>query len=191
VLAILAHAGLVPDPARSVAAAAAFLAGRRERNLSADGPPARVARRLGRTIPVVYGAEGVGAVAAEWWKARLNVNAKTPAFCGSIPPASYDELSGWGQGGDVTRQVVSLVLLRHAGEPTRAAALFAGVRLATEEVMADVLEVHAAGQDDLARFFDLVLVGELVSLHLARHEGVDPGPVPVVDAVHRVADRAR
>ena len=120
----------------------------------------------------------------------MNLNAKSPAFCGALPAAGYDEVSGWGQGGDVTRQVMSLVLLRHAGEPPAAASLFAGVRQATDEVMADVLEVQAVGEDDLARLFDLALLGELVSLHLARREGVDPGPVPAVEAAHRAPAEA-
>ena len=47
--------------------------------------------------------------------------------------------------------------------------------------MADVFEVQGEGDDDLARFFDLTLQGTLVSLHLAAREGVDPGPVPVVE----------
>jgi hypothetical protein len=55
---------------------------------------------------------------------------------------------------------------------------------ATDEVMADVFEVEGEGDDDLGRFFDLALLGELVSLHLAGREGVDPGPVPAVDDVH-------
>jgi len=55
------------------------------------------------------------------------------------------------------------------------------VQAATDEVMADVFEVRAEGDNDLTRFFDLTLVGSLVSLHLAAREGVDPGPVPTVD----------
>ena len=47
--------------------------------------------------------------------------------------------------------------------------------------MADVVEVRAEGDDDLTRFFDLALVGQLVSLHLAGREGVDPGPAPALD----------
>ena len=64
------------------------------------------------------------------------------------------------------------------------AGLFEAVRAATDEVMADVLEVWAHGDDDLARFFDLALLGELVSLHLAGREGVDPGPAPAVEEAH-------
>ncbi len=180
-LAVLAACDLVPDPAPSVAAAAGALAGRRDAWLVPDAAPERLARRLGRTIPLVYGAEGVGAVAARWWKSGVNRNAKAPAFAGSLPAATYDELAGWGQGGDVTRQAMSLVLLRHAGEPESAAGAFDSVRAATDEVMANLFDVRGEGEDDLARFFDLALYGELVSLHLAGREGVDPGPAPAVE----------
>jgi glucose/mannose-6-phosphate isomerase len=153
--------------------------------------PEELARRLGRTIPLVYGAEGPAAVAARWWKAGVNRNAKAPAFAASVPSVLYDELAGWGQGGDVTRQTMSLVLLRHAGEPASVDARFESVRDATDEIMANVFEVDAVGADDLGRFFDLALFGELVSLHLAGREGVDPGPAPAVEESPPVgADRS-
>ena len=52
---------------------------------------------------------------------------------------------------------------------------------ATDEVMADVVEVRAEGDDDLARFLHLALWADFVSLYLAAREGVDPGPVPVIE----------
>jgi glucose/mannose-6-phosphate isomerase len=183
-LVALSRAGLAPDPAPSITAAAATLARRRDASLSFGGPARELARRVGRTIPLVYGAGGVTAVAARWWKARVNLNAKAPAFASALPALTYDELAGWGQGGDVTRQTMSLLLLRHGGESPTVAAQFAAVRAATEEVMSDVLEVWGEGEDDLGRFFDLALLGELVSLHLAGHEGVDPGPAPAVEEAH-------
>ena len=177
----LARAGLRPDGADAVRAAAANVARRRDALLAPGGPPAELARRLGRTIPLVYGSAGVTAVAAQWWKTQVNLNAKAPAFAASLPELTHDELAGWGQSGDVTRQTMSLVLLRHAGEGPRTGGLFAAVRAATDEVMADIFEVQGQGDDELSRFFDLTFVGTLVSLHLAAGEGVDPGPVPAVD----------
>ncbi len=180
-LVALSAVGLLPDGAPSVAAASTALARRRDAFVAPGGPAEELARRIGRTIPLVYGSDGVAAVAAHWWKAPVNLNAKTPAFAAALPELSHDELAGWGQGGDITRQTMSLVLLRHGGEDPRAAGLFAAVRAATDEVMADIFEVRGEGEDDLCRFFDLALLGELVSLHLAGREGVDPGPVPAVD----------
>ena len=180
-LVALTEAGLMPDSAASVTAAAAALARRRDAFVAPGGPPEELARHIGRTIPLVYGADGIAAVAARWWKAQVNLNAKAPAFAAALPALTYDELAGWGQGGDVTRQAMSLVLLRHRGEGPHAAGLFESVRAATDEVMADVFEVEGEGDDDLCRFFDLALLGLFVSLHLAGREGVDPGPVPAVD----------
>ncbi len=183
-LAALSRVGLVNDRSPSLTAAAAALARRCQVFSAPGGTAPELARRIGRTIPLVYGAPGVTAVAARWWKARVNLNAKAPAFAAALPALTYDELAGWGQGGDVTRQTMSLVLLRHRAESAGVAALFAAVRAATEEVMADVLEVWGEGDDDLSRFFDLALLGELVSLHRAGREGVDPGPAPVVEEAH-------
>ena len=147
-------------------------------------PAAELARRIGRTIPLLYGSGGVGSVAARWWKSCVNLNAKSPAFAAEVPALVYDELAGWGQGGDNTRQTMTLVLLRHGGERAPLPGLFDAVREATEEVMADILDVWAEGEDDLGRFFDLALLGELVSLEMAAREGVDPGPVPAVEEAH-------
>jgi glucose/mannose-6-phosphate isomerase len=180
-LVALTAAGLRPDCTASVDSAASALARRRDLLVAPGGAPAELARRLGRTIPLVYGSAGASAVAALWWKAQVNLNAKAPAFAATLPELTHDELAGWGQGGDVTRQTMSLVLLRHAGEAPRSAGQFDAVRTATDEVMADVFEVTGEGEDELSRFFDLTLQGSLVSLHLAAREGVDPGPVPAVD----------
>jgi glucose/mannose-6-phosphate isomerase len=191
VLVALAEAGLLPDPVPSVTAAAEGLARRSEAFRASGGPAVELARHIGRTIPLVYGSAGVAGVAARWWKERLNVAAKTPAFAAELPALAYGELAGWGQGGDITRQAVTLVLLRHPVEDPGVAGLFAAVRPYVDEVMADVLEVWADGDDDLGRFFDLAFLGELVALHLAAREGVDPGPAPAVDEVHSGAGRLR
>ena len=48
------------------------------------------------------------------------------------------------------------------------------------EVMANMEEVHAEGDGELAQLLDLILFGDFVSLHLADIAGIDPGPVPVI-----------
>ncbi len=187
-LCALSGDGLLRDGASSVAAAAASLARRRDAYVGAgdrgSGTAGELARRIGGTFPLVYGSSGIGAVAARWWKSCVNLDAKSPAFAAELPALAYDELAGWGQGGDITRQTTTLVLLRHPGEDDAIDALFGAVRDATDEVMADVIEVWGEGDDDLGRFLDLALVGELVALELAARTGVDPGPVPAVDEAH-------
>lgn len=183
-LGLLSVAGLLADCSGDVGAAAEFVARRRDAFVAEKGNAAELARRIGRTIPLVYGSSGIGAATARWWKSCVNLNAKSPAFAAELPGLSYDELAGWGQGGDITRQTMTLVFLRHRREPSAVSALFESVRAATEEVMADVLDVWADSRDGLGRLFELALLGDLVSQELADREGVDPGPVPAVEEAH-------
>ena len=73
-------------------------------------------------------------------------------------------MAGWGQNGDATRQLITLVNLRHDAEHPQVSRRFDLVTEALREVMADVVEVRAAGEGDLAQLLDLALVGDVVSL---------------------------
>ncbi len=182
-LTVLARLGILPDVVPSLDAALASLRRRRDALVAPTGAAAAVARLIGRTIPLVYGSTGLTAVAAQRWKTQVNENAKTPAFFAVLPELSHNEVAGWGQHGDVTRQVLSLVTLRHGGEHPQVARRFTLVVDATDEVMANVIPVWAEGEDDLGRFLDLALFGDFVSLHMAGREGIDPGPAPALSDV--------
>ncbi|MBI2709195.1 MAG: SIS domain-containing protein [Actinobacteria bacterium] len=181
-LVALERMGLFPGAHGWAAHAVAQLERRRDQ-LAGGGPARDLARRIGRTLPIVYGASAIGAVAAARWKAQCNENAKVPAFAGAVPQVCHDEVSGWGQHGDVTRQVFSLVLLRHDLEHPQEDRRFALLAEALDEVVADRHVVRAEGEGPLAQLLDLVLFGDLVSLELAAQEGIDPGPVPAIDDI--------
>jgi glucose/mannose-6-phosphate isomerase len=184
---LLDRLGLLPGGTDQVHAAAAQLARRRDQVVAATGTPAdvpkAVARTIGLTMPIVYGGDAIGAVAATRWKNQVNENAKAPAFAHSHPELCHNEICGWGQHGDVTRQVFTLVELRHDHEHPQIAKRFDVIRPLVEEVVADVVEVRAEGEGELAQLFDLVLLGDLASLHLAYDVGIDPGPIPVLEHV--------
>jgi glucose/mannose-6-phosphate isomerase len=179
-LLVLEQVGLFPGAGTWLAGAEGQLRRRRDQLLGARSPALEVARRIGRTIPLVHGAEAVGATAARRWRAQVQENAKTPAFASAYPELCHNELAGWGQLGDVTRQVLTVVNLRHDGEHPQVARRFELVRELMGEAVADVVEVRAEGEGELAQLLDLVLFGDFVSLHLAWAAGVDPGPVPVL-----------
>jgi glucose/mannose-6-phosphate isomerase len=152
------------------------------RDRLAEGDAANaIARRIGRTFPLVYGAGDLGSAAATRWKSQINENAKTPAFANTVPELCHNELAGWGQHGDVTRQVLTLLTLRHDFEHPQATRKFDFIEQSLDEVVSERIEIRAKGEGQLAQLFDLVTVGDLVSLHLAEAEDVDPGPVPVID----------
>ncbi len=186
----LSEMGLFPGAEAWLQLAVDQLCRRRDQLLRPNSVAARVAGRIGRTIPLVHGGQSLGATAAARWRAQINENAKTPAFSSVQPELCHNEIAGWGQLGDVTRQVLSLINLRHDGEHPQVARRFELVAELLAESVADVIEVRAAGEGELAQLFDLVLVGDFVSLHLAAAAGVDPGPIPVLtDLKRRLAAR--
>ncbi|MGH9089655.1 MAG: SIS domain-containing protein, partial [Acidimicrobiales bacterium] len=178
-LVLLERLGLLPGAAARVADTVEVVARRRDQLVRPGSVADDVARRIGRTFPLVHGAAGAVAVAARRWKAQVNQNAKAPAFWSAQPELCHDELAGWGQHGDVTRQLLTVVALRHRGEQPEVARRATAVGELLAEVVAGVVEVWTEAPDDCARLFDLALVGDVVSLHLAAREGIDPGPVPV------------
>ncbi len=184
-LVVLEQVGLFPGALQWVEQAVDQLRRRRDELAQPDSGAVEIARRIGRTIPLVHGAQALGAAAALRWKAQVNENAKSPAFMNVYPELCHNELAGWGQNGDATRQLITLVNLRHDAEHPQVARRFDLVAEVLREVVADVVEVRAEGEGDLAQLFDLALVGDVVSLHLAGHEGIDPGPIPVLDDIKR------
>jgi glucose/mannose-6-phosphate isomerase len=177
-LVVLEEIGLFPGATQWIDLAVDQLRRRRD-VLIADGNEAEaVARRIGRTFPIVYGGGAIGATAATRWKTQINENAKAPAFWNSHPELCHNELSAWGQHGDVTRQVLTLVNLRHDHEHPQVSRRFDLTTELIRETVVAVEEVRAEGDGELAQLLDLILFGDFVALHLALQEGVDPGPVP-------------
>src|SRR5438105_2572589 len=85
--------------------------------------------------------------------------------------------------GDLTRQAITLVALRHDFEHPQVMRRFELVFRMVDEVVAGIVEVQARGEGQLAQLLDLMMVGDFVSLQLAINEGIDPGPVPALDEI--------
>jgi glucose/mannose-6-phosphate isomerase len=182
-LVVLEEVGLFPGASQWIDFAVSQLQRRRDRLVRDDNEAAAIARRIGRTIPLIFGGNSLGAAAAMRWKNQVNENAKCPAFWATQPELSHNEVQGWGQHGDITRQTMTLVNLRHDHEHPQVSRRFDLVTEWLREVVAGVEDVWAEGEGELAQLLDLILIGDFVTLHMAAHEGIDPGPIPVLDDI--------
>ena len=151
------------------------LAGAGESSAAAD-----VARRIGSTVALVHGGGLLGGAAAQRLKTQINENAKAPAFWSVQPELCHNEIAGWGQFGDVTRQLITAVFLRHDAEHPQIGRRFELVGELMQEVVACEIEIQAQGDGDLAQLLDLIIFGDYVSLWMAAFAGIDPGPVPAL-----------
>ncbi len=137
----------------------------------------RLAGLIGDRVPVVWGAEGIGAVAAMRWKCQLNENGKIPAFSSSMSELDHNELVGW------TRPYGSrftLISLRHDGEPAGFAARFDLSYEIAKEAGVAIEELRGGGRSDLTRLMALIVAGDFTSAYVALRRGVDPTPVQVI-----------
>ena len=136
--------------------------------------------RIGRTIPLIYGGGAIGAAAAAALEDRRSTRTpRRPAFWNAHPELCHNECPGWGQHGDVTRQVFTLVNLRHDFEHPQVARRFELVEpTMLDEVVAGVEEVRAEGEGELAQLLDLVLFGDFVVAAPGGAGGRRPGPDP-------------
>ncbi len=142
----------------------------------------RLAERIGDRYPVVWGTEGIGAVAAMRWKTQINENAKRPAWWASMSELDHNEVVGWVDGAGADH---FLVTLRHDGEPASISPRFP---LSVDLVAGSGLhheEVQAVGDSALARACSLILMGDFVSVYLGLLRGVDPTPVEVIDRLKK------
>lgn len=184
-LVVLERVGLFPGASSWVHAAVEQLKKRRDQLIADHSAAEELARKTDRAIPLIYGGGGLGGVAAMRWKCQVNENAKAPAFFNTYPELCHNEICGWGQHGDMTRQVLQVITLRHEFEHPQVGRRIAWVDELLDEVVGDVHQVVAEGEGPLAQLLDLALFGDFFSLHLAYQAGVDPGPIPVLEDLKR------
>lgn len=181
-LVVLDEMGLLKGAATWIDAAVDQLRRRRDQLAQAGDTSvaAEVARRIGATIPLIQGSGAIGSAAATRWRTQINENAKSPAFSSTQPELCHNEVCGWGTRGEITRSGLSVVQLRHDEEHPQIARRFDFTRELLDQAVADVIEVRAEGDGELAQLLDLVLFGDYVSLWMAAEAGIDPGPVDVL-----------
>ncbi len=189
---VLFRMGLAPGGHALLVRAQEQLARRRDAcqpSVEGAANPAReLARQIGRTIPIIYGGGALGAVAAYRWKCDVNENAKAPAYWHAYPELDHNEICGWGQHGDVTRQLMTVVELRHGFEHAQLRRRFDITREIIAEAVHQVIRVEAEGEGRLAQLLDLMYLGDWVSCYLALDNDVDPGPIDAIfELKHRLA----
>jgi glucose/mannose-6-phosphate isomerase len=184
-LVVLERLGLLEGAEALLRDAADELARSRDQLVVGGGAAEQLAQRIGATIPLLHGAPGPTGVAAMRWKTQVNENAKAPALFSLQPELCHNEVAGWHQLADVTRTALTAVQLRYPGEHPQVARRMEAVKQLMTPSVANVIEVRTDAAEDVTALFDLVLLGDFVSLHLSAAAGIDPGPVPVLDDLKR------
>jgi glucose/mannose-6-phosphate isomerase len=170
-LAALALAG--PRINTEIDAAASRLG---ENFAAAEERARELAAEIGDAIPVITGSDLTAPVAYRW-KTQTNENAKLPAFSSVLPEADHNELEGWtGAEGRF-----AAIFLEDRDQHPRERRRFELTAQAIEPHAAAVLRIETEGETRTERVLQSVILGDLVSLELAKARGVDPMPVEGIE----------
>jgi glucose/mannose-6-phosphate isomerase len=178
---VAALAGAAPRIHTEIDAAAAFLEAESEQ---LQARAAGIAAELEGAFPVVYGAD-LTAPAARRWKTQINENAELPAFFSELPEADHNELCAWA----VPESRLGAVLLEDCDQHPRERRRFELTAAAVSADGAPAVRVETAGETGVARLLWTTMLGDLVSLELARARGVDPLPVEAIERFKREMGR--
>ncbi|HXW67882.1 MAG TPA: SIS domain-containing protein [Thermoplasmata archaeon] len=157
----------------------------------ARGLPARLARRLGDRLPIVY-AESAFAGLARRWATQIEENAKCLAFFDEVPELFHNALVGWDAVRPTEARRCAVVLIEWSEEsaPTRKSFDYLDRLLARRGVR--VLRVPLESEDRLEALLVGLALGDHLSLFLAEARHVDPYPVEAITRLKAaLADPAR
>ncbi len=165
---VAALAGAAPRVHTEIDTAAAFLESESE---ALQARAAEIAAALGDAHPVVYGADLTTSVARRW-KTQVNENAKLPAFFSELPEADHNEICGWGSAAGLAG-----VFLSDSDQHPRVRRRIELTAAAVADTGATAVSVETAGETRVARLLWATMLGDLVSLEIAKAHGVDPLPI--------------
>jgi glucose/mannose-6-phosphate isomerase len=168
-------AGVAPRIHTEVDAAAAFLT---EQTETLQQQAREIAAHIAGAVPVIYGSDLTAPVARRW-KTQVNENAKLHAWWGELPEANHNELLGWS--GSVGDERPAAIFLDDRDQHPRVARRFELTAKAVEPNAAAVVRVETAGETRIERLMWAVMLGDLVSLELARQRGVDAGTIEAIE----------
>lgn len=184
-LRVVAGAGLPVPGGEEVGEALAVLEGLAGALGPTSPTPENEAKQLAllmdRALPAIYGGPMTHAVAYRW-KTDLAENAKLFALAGALPEVTHNEIEAWALPGE---RPLAAIFLRDAGEGRAVAGRFEAFRALIAPAAAAVREVTAPGGGRLARLLGLIYLGQWVSFYAAMRRGIDPWPIPLIDALRR------
>jgi len=126
-----------------------------------------IARQLKGSLPMVYSTSRMLDPVADRWRCQLNENSGVLCHTNALPEHNHNEIVGMGRPARVGRLGVVIALLDRETDPRTRFRLKAMLDITLGAYRSAVL-FDTEGRSRLARVFSLVMLGDLVSVELAR-----------------------
>ncbi|MEI8190550.1 MAG: SIS domain-containing protein [candidate division NC10 bacterium] len=143
-----------------------------------------IAKHLAGRLPIVYSTSRMLDAVADRWRCQLNENAGVLCHTNSFPEHNHNEIVGMGHPENPGRDVVVVALLDRETRP-RTRYRLESVLDITEQAYHLAMRLESEGRSRLARVFSLIMLGDLVSVELARLLGKDAMEIDRIDELKR------
>ena len=141
-----------------------------------------IASKLKGTIPCIYSSGLMNPVAYRW-RCQIEENAKQLAFNHQIPEMNHNEIVGW----TLPNNQMSVILIRDTNEKTQIKNRFKATKSVAWDKL-EIIECTAKGKTPLARIISMIILGDLISIELAKLNSVDPTPVEIIENLKKELD---
>jgi glucose/mannose-6-phosphate isomerase len=137
---------------------------------------------------VIYGGTGLTELVSARWKTQINENAKAKAFIGSIPEVHHNEILSWQADKNGSKENFIIIFLRSPHEHTKVKKRFELTqKLLGEKVK--VLNVFPKESDNTLKILmELVLLGDLLSIHLAEYLEMVPEDIGTIEELKKLLE---
>ena len=153
-----------------------------------ENPTYKLAQKIYKTLPIIYGENEATSILAVRWKNQLNENAKMLAFHNELPEMNHNEIVGWENNSELINQL-SVIWLTDEGDHPQIAAR----QEVTREIIGDLPRYHEVvsvdGGSKVERLIHMIHFGDWVSFWCAILHGTDPTPVIKIDKLKRILSK--
>lgn len=135
-----------------------------------------LANALAERTPIIYSEARNEGVAIRW-RQQINENSKKLCWHHVYPEMNHNELVGW-EGGNAH---FTVLMLRSSDDHPRSVARMNITEPLFIQKGAAVENIIALGKNRTERVFDLIHLGDWLSLLMAENEGIDPVSIHAID----------
>ena len=134
-----------------------------------------IAKKLSGKIPCIYTEPSLESVGYRW-RCQIQENAKQLAFHHVIPEMNHNEIVGWTN----PNPNMTPVLIRKQNENDELKNRFEALKNTAWKNI-KIVEIFAKCDNHLSKILETIYTGDMVSIELAKLNGVDPTPVEVIE----------
>tara|TARA_B100001250_G_scaffold305601_1_gene267524 strand:- start:790 stop:1731 length:942 start_codon:yes stop_codon:yes gene_type:complete len=134
-----------------------------------------IASKISGKIPCIYTEPLMESVGYRW-RCQIQENAKQLAFHHIIPEMNHNEIVGW----TTLNPEMVPILVRRMGEKDEIRNRFEALK-ETAWKNTEIKEIFVKSENNLAKIMEGIYIGDMVSIEIAKLNGVDPTPVKVIE----------